>query len=213
MLTTRGLPIAATAIVHDAAQLSPDLQVGDFSIIGHPGPAAGCVRTGRAVKIGCYTIVGADVNLADGVEIDHYCRIGEGTEIGPFSRILYGAKIYDNVRIGANCIVAGELADDTVLESDVTFMGRVSHTYRAPVGPKRWDDPASAQASPIIKARSVVGEGALLIGAVSIGPCSYVAAGEFVRCDVPPESVLLNGEITPLAQWKGFIRVREPEGL
>jgi acetyltransferase-like isoleucine patch superfamily enzyme len=212
-MSTLSSLIARTAIIHDVAELPVDLQIGDFSIVGHPGSQAGNVRVGRAVKIGCYTIIGTDVELCECVEIDHFCKIGEGTRVGPNTRILYGARIYDDVVIGANCIVGGELADNTVIESDVTFMGRIAHSYRAPVGPKRWDDPDCTQASPTVRTRSVVGEGAMLIGGISVGPRSYVAAGELVRCDVPQDSVFIKGEISPLAQWKGFIKVREPGGM
>ena len=211
-MSSRSSLIAATAVVYNVAELPADVQIGDFSIVGHPGPHAGCVRVGREVKIGCYTIIGANVDLCECVDIDHFCKVGEGTKLGPNTRILYGARIYDDVVIGDNCIVAGELADNTIIESDVTFMGRVSHAYRAPVGPKCWDDPGCTQASPTVRSCSVVGEGAMLIGGISIGPRSYVAAGEFVRCDVPQDSVFIKGEISPLARWRGFIKVREPGG-
>jgi acetyltransferase-like isoleucine patch superfamily enzyme len=202
--------IAPTALVHPGGSLGSDTVVGDFSILGRAG--VGGVRTAARVKIGCYSILGPDVDLAEGVEIDDFCKVSDGTIIGQGSRILYGARIYAEVRIGAFCIVAGELADGTVLEDDVTFMGRISHAYRAPVGPRRWDDPDCAQPSPVIRAQSVVGEGAMLIGGISVGPRAYIGAGEFVRSDVPPDSVMLRGTITPLAQWKGFIKVREPGG-
>jgi acetyltransferase-like isoleucine patch superfamily enzyme len=144
------------------------------------------------------------VHIEAGVEIDHYCRISSGTEIGRKTRILYRAQIFDNVKIGSDCIIAGELVDRTVVGDQVTFQGNTAHSHTDPT--RDWDE--TEEPSPIIQMGSVVGIGAILIGGITIGPRAYVAAGEIVKCDVPKESVLQGGKLRPLSECRGLIKVR-----
>jgi acetyltransferase-like isoleucine patch superfamily enzyme len=92
------------------------------------------------------------------------------------------------------------------VEDNVTHFGETAHSYRIPGSMEEWDN--SPQPSAIIRSRSVVGQNALIIGPVSIGPGAYVSAGEIVRCDVPEDSVFWRGSIKPISDFRGFIQVR-----
>jgi acetyltransferase-like isoleucine patch superfamily enzyme len=97
------------------------------------------------------------------------------------------------------------LVDRTVVGDNVTFQGNTAHSHKDATGD--WDE--TVEPSPVIKSGSVVGVGALLIGGITIGPRSYVAAGELVNCDVPPETVFRGGKLRPLADFRGVIKVRD----
>jgi acetyltransferase-like isoleucine patch superfamily enzyme len=112
--------------------------------------------------------------------------------------------VFDEVVIGRDCIVAGDLVDRAVIEDEVTFQGNTAHTHADPNGD--WD--ATEEPSPVVKKGSVVGIGALLIGGITVGPRAYVAAGEIVRTDVRPETVLMKGTVKGLSEYKGLIKVR-----
>ncbi len=102
--------------------------------------------------------------------------------------------------------MGGEVANWTILGDRVTFMGSVAHTYRQPHDISDWN--TEPVPSPIVGDNAVVGEGALLVGGITIGPRSYIAAREVVRCNVAADSLFLGGRIVPLSRFRGFIRAR-----
>ena len=163
------------------------------------------MRIGDGVRIGAFCLIEAGAQVAEDVEVDHYCRIACDVRIGARTRVLYRAQIFDDVTIGKNCIIAGELVDRTVVGDNVTFQGNTAHSHMDATGD--WDE--TEEPSPIIKSGSVVGVDAVLIGGITIGPRAYVAAGERVTCDVPEQMVLRGGELKPLSHFRGMIKVRE----
>lgn len=195
----------STAWIHPATVVGADVSIGFCTRIGGGADSEAPTRIGRGVRIGAFCLIDSGVELADGVYVDHYCRIASGARIGPRTRILYRAQIFEQVVIGKDCIIAGDLVDRTVVGDNVTFQGNTAHSHRDATGD--WDE--TKEPSPIIKSGSVVGVGALLIGGVIIGPRSYVAAGERVTCDVQQEMVLLSGGLKPLSAFRGLIKVRE----
>lgn len=194
-----------TAWIHPTTLFDGCASIGFCSRIGHGATAEEPVRIGNGVRIGAFCLIEAGAQLAERIEVDHYCRIACGVRVGAGTRILYRAQIFDEVTIGTNCIIAGELVDRTVVGDNVTFQGNTAHAHTDPTGD--WDK--TDEPSPVIKSGSVVGVNALLIGGITIGPRAYVAAGERVTCDVPEEMVLKGGELKPLSYFRGMIKVRE----
>lgn len=194
-----------TAWIHPTTQFDGWAAVGFCSRIGHGATAEEPVRIGDGVRIGAFCIVEAGARLAEHVEVDHYCRIACGVRIGAGTRVLYRAQIFDSVTIGKSCIVAGELVDRTVVGDNVTMQGNTAHSHTDATGD--WDE--TEEPSPVIKSGSVIGVGAILIGGITIGPRTYIAAGERVTCDVPEGMVLQGGELKPLSHFRGMIKVRE----
>ncbi len=180
------------------------VEIGFCSYVGYGPLADEKTYIGDRVRIGAFCVIEHGVHIEDDVEIDHYCRISRGTRIGAKTRILYRAQVFDNVTIGRDCIIAGELVDRTVVGDEVTFQGNTAHTHRDPTGD--WDE--TEEPSPVIERGSVVGIGAILIGGITIGPRAYVAAGEIVKCNVPEENVLNGGKLRPLSSFRGMIKVR-----
>jgi acetyltransferase-like isoleucine patch superfamily enzyme len=61
------------------------------------------------------------------------------------------------------------------------------------------DEPA-----PIIEDRAVVGRESVVVGGVTIGSDSYVAAGAIVTKSLPPDHIALRAnEFLPLSEWRG----------
>lgn len=194
-----------TAWIHPTTVFDGEASIGFCSRIGHGATPGEPVRIGDRVRIGAFCIVEAGAQLEADVEVDHYCRIACGVRVGARTRILYRAQVFDQVTIGQNCIIAGELVDRTVVGNNVTFQGNTAHLHADPTGD--WDE--TEEPSPVIESGSVVGVGAILIGAVRVGPRAYVAAGERVTCDVPEGMVLRGGKLTPLSNLRGMIKVRD----
>lgn len=193
-----------TAWIHPCTVFSGSAVIGFCSRVGHEAEEDDPPRIGNGVHIGAFCVIEGATELGDEVEVDHYCRIGWGAKIGAKTRVLYRAQVFDKVIVGKNCIISGELVDRTIVGDNVTFQGETVHAHADATGD--WDD--TEEPSPVIKSGSVIGVGALIIGDITIGPRAYVAAGECVRCNVPREHVLQNGELTPLAKFRGMIKVR-----
>ena len=200
--------IDSSAHVHPATRFNGDASVGFCSYVGYEAyetTETEPVCVGDGVRIGAFCLIEGGVHLAGRVEVDHYCRISCGSRIGTGTRVLYRAQIFDEVSIGENCIIAGELVDRTVVEDWVRFQGETAHLHADATSD--WDD--TVEPSPTIKCGSVVGVGAILIGGITIGPRAYVAAGERVTCDVPEGKVLKGGELWPIAKFRGMIKLRD----
>lgn len=195
--------IDASACVEERTVFDGAASVGFCSRVGHADDEP--VRLGDGVRIGSFCLIEGGAQLGPNVEVDHYCRIGWNTRIGAGSRVLYGAQVFDEAKIGKNCIIAGELVDRTVVGDWVRFQGETAHSHRDATSD--WDE--TVEESPVIESCSVVGVGAIIIGGVRIGPRSFVGAGERVRCDVPPEHVVLNGKLIELSGFRGMIKLRE----
>lgn len=194
-----------TAWIHPTTVFAGEASVGFCSRIGHGATAGEPVHIGEGVRIGAFCLIEAGVQLEAGVEVDHYCRVACGVRVGAGTRILYRAQVFDEVTIGQNCIIAGDLVDRTVVGHNVTFHGNTAHSHADPTGD--WN--GTEEPSPVIESGSVVGVGAVLIGNVRVGPRAYVAAGERVTCDVPEQMVLRGGELRPLSDFRGMIKVRD----
>ena len=77
-----------------------------------------------------FCIIEAGAQLGAGVQVDHYCRIARGVRVGQATRLLYRAQVFDEVTIGYNCIISGELVDRTIVGNHVTVPRQ--HRARAP---------------------------------------------------------------------------------
>ena len=199
------IQIDTSAHVHPTTRFNGNASVGFCSYVGYEATEEEPVSIGGGVCIGAFCLIEGGVHLADRVEVDHYCRISYGSRIGTGTRVLYRAQIFDEVSIGENCIIAGELVDRTVVEDWVRFQGETAHSHTDAT--RDWNN--TVEPSPTIKRGSVVGVGAILIGEITIGPRAYVAAGERVTCDVPEGMVLKGGELRPIADFRGMIKLRD----
>ncbi len=195
--------IHPTAWVEPGTVFDGVASVGFCSHVGATGDDP--VRIGDGVRIGAFCMVDGGAQLGAGVEVDHYCRIGWGTRIGARTRVLYRAQVFDEVVVGEDCIIAGELVDRTIVENWVRFQGETAHSHSDAT--RDWDE--MVEPSPVIKRCSVVGVGTIVIGGVTVGPRAYVAAGERVTCNVPAEHVLHHSELLPLSDWRGRIKLKE----
>ncbi len=188
----------------DHVQFGENVEIGFYTCIGVGATRLTPTRIGDNVKIGSFCILYGNVTIDSNVTIGDYCLVSHGTKIGNKTRVLYGAKLFDSVRVGERCIIGSDLSDRTIVEDEVTFLGKIAHSHRNPNGD--WDE--TEEPSPVIKHGSVIGVDAILLGGISVGPGAYVAAGEIARFDIPPNSVLYKGEISKIEDWRGVIKAR-----
>ena len=151
------------AWIDSAVIFEGSAHIGFSSCVGYGPTDDGFARIGDGLRVGAFCIVEHGAHIEASVEIDHYCRIASGAHICAQTRILYGAQIFNDVRVGHKCIIGGDLVDRTIIGDNVTFQGNTSHSHKNPTGD--WDE--TEEPSPIIEHGSVVGIGALLIGGIS----------------------------------------------
>ena len=197
-------PVSPRALVASNVVLGEGVEIGPFAIVGWEGEEP--VELGAKTKIEPFALIEPGVTVGDKCIIDAYCRVAAGASIGERTKILYGAAVFEHARIGAACIIGGNVADRTVIEDCVTHFGETAHDYRNPRDLAAWDIIQSP--SPTIHAGAVIGQNSVIVGKVDIGEGSYVAAGEIVRVNVPAGQLLSKGKFMELSKMKGFVRAR-----
>ena len=179
--------------------------IGAYTLIGIPSLSVGEgeVVIGKDCEILHHVVIEPGANLGDRVHVDHFCRVGSGSLIGNDTRILYGARVHENVVIGENCRIAGNCPDMTKIGNHVTHMGRINHSYNFPF--EDWDGPSEIAAT--VEDCVVIGANALLIGNIRIGRNTFIAPGEIIRRDIPPDSFCSRSQIRHLPNWPAIIKL------
>lgn len=196
-------------------RIAPSAAIGEYCVLGCLKEArlsaactdlAECAREAPEVVIGERCLLFNQVVIYEGSRLGNGCvvedrvRIGYDTSIGREARLVYGAYICDRVSIGSQARVAGFICDGTSIGDRSTVMAQLVHEYSRPH--RGWwevDEP-----SPVIHEDVVVGFNATVVGGVSIGPRSYVAAGAVVTRDVPPAHIVTGlNVLTPVSEWPG----------
>lgn len=196
--------IYPSSIIHETAALCPGVCIGL-----PPTPDDACkeyqsltTRVGAYCYLGAYSVLFQGAVLDKNVFVDCYCRIGSNTSVGIGTRILYGARIHNDVTIGKYCIIGGNCSNGVKIGNNVTHMGRIAHTYNSP--DLDWGE--TEEPSPVIEDYAVIGANALIIGPITVGRNSYVAAGEIIRKSIPPKCVVYHGKIYTHKEWKGRLK-------
>ena len=155
-----------------------------------PGLLLGAdVELGEGVLIGGNAVIHGDVRIGDGARIgDHAqiregARIGAGTTIGSFSSVDPGVRIGARVSVQTRCYITG----GTVIEDDVFVGPGVTLTNDNTMdrhGPDKEFE------GPLLRRACRVGGGSTICPGVEIGEEAFVAAGAVVTRDVAPRAVV-----------------------
>jgi serine acetyltransferase len=152
-----------------------------------PGDASSRATVlGDRASISPYAMIQRGARIGKGVAISEFSRIGKGTIIGDETVVEYGAKIYNDVSIGKQSIVAGFCCNDSKIGDCTTMLGHLVHSYRHRMCAPEWNDTEERPRGPTVESNAVVGYNAIVIGDVTVGHDSYVAAGAIITKDVPP---------------------------
>lgn len=173
--------------------------IGAYSVIGLGTPSLNESVTyiGDSCEVLHHVIIEPGATIENSVLVDHFCRIGTDSKIGKESKILYGARIHESVSIGEGCRIAGNCPDRTIIGHHVTHMGRINHSYNYPFDD--WDTTIEVAAT--IEDNVVIGANALLIGNIRIGANTFIAPGEIIRKDIPPNSFCFNSRVETMPDW------------
>lgn len=195
--------------IYGHTRVAESVVIGSFVVLGYPKEArlvdSAAAPEPDAVQVGDRCMIGNQVTVTEGtvletdVILEDHVRIGFNCTIGRGTRVMYGAFVCDRVRVGRNAKIAGFVCDAATIGDDSTVMGNLVHSYSSPHVAWGVDEP-----SPVIGDRCVVGYGATIVGGITIGHNSFIAAGSVVTRDVPPTSIVTGtNRVVPAALWKG----------
>lgn len=196
--------IGTGIFVHEKVKIGKNVSIGHCSYIGFGDPEDGELIIEDNVSIGAFCVIHFGAIIKESAYIDHRCVIGIEAEIGKKTQVLSGKEVTYKAKVGDNCIIGGNVADRTIIEDDVTYLGEIAHSHRD--ASRDWN--TTEEPSPIVCRGSFVGVNALIIGPRKIGPCAYVGAGEIVRIDVGEGIALIKGEMKPLSSHRGMFKSR-----
>ncbi len=196
--------IGTGIFIHEKVKIGKNVSIGHCSCIGFGDPEDGELIIGDNVTMGAFCIIHFGAVIKEGAYIDHKCVIRIEAEIGKNTQVLSGKEVGWKAKVGDNCIIGGNVADRTIIEDEVTYLGEIAHSHRD--ASRDWD--TTEEHSPVILKGTIVGVNALIIGPRKIGPCAYVGAGEIVRTDVGESVALMKGEIKPLSAYRGMFKSR-----
>lgn len=142
-----------------------------------------------------FSIIFRGAKIGKRVGINEHSRIGSRTIIGDETKIVYGAKIYDDVIIGKRCIISGFCCNGSKIGNETTMMGHLVHKYPTHAIDFWDDEELEDPPSPIIEDNVIVGYNSIIIGGVTIGSNSYISAGAIITRDVPPHTKVITSRI------------------
>lgn len=116
------------------------------------------------------------------VKYNGFVRVQRGTT---FER--KGIVIGNNVQFGSYCRIrnAAIFKNSILLAGNVYFIGRNDHDISVP-GQLIWDGKRGEDGVTVVENDVWIGHGAIVLGGVTIGAGSVIAAGAVVTKDVPP---------------------------
>ncbi|MCX6578884.1 MAG: DapH/DapD/GlmU-related protein [Candidatus Aminicenantes bacterium] len=148
---------------------------------------------GERSVIRSHSVIYSGSKIGPDFDCAHYVTIREGCNIGYNTYIKVATELRRDVTVGNDCVLAGTIADRSVLSNGITCLGHLVHKYYTG---KR----GQIEDAPRLLDRCFVGRRACIIGAVTLDEECYVAAGAIVTFDVPkgalirsPKGVLIHG--------------------
>ena len=172
---------------HGHVTIGDGCSFGEYVVIGYSKDPdnSNLTSIGKGCILGSHISVCRGTKIGEGAEICDFVFIGEDVKIGKRCRVIYGAQIHDECKIGEESIIAGFIPERTKIGKGVKIFGSLLHSHRDPSLP--WD--GTIEDSPNVRDGAFVGFGALVIGDVVLGKRSYVCAGAIVTRDVPDRMI------------------------
>lgn len=202
-----GVKIGGNVVIHPHVVINSGVILGDgvevFSgaVIGKEPKGAGALaRTpqferriiiGPNCSIGPHAVIFYDVEIGsntligDGASIREQCRIGSRCIISRYVTINYNTRIGDRTKIMDLTHVTG----NCTIGDDVFVSITVGMTNDNMAGSGGYQE--ERVKGPTICNRAVIGAGATLLPAITIGEMAVVGAGAVVTRDVPPGVVVM----------------------
>ena len=178
----------ATTYVHAGVQVGPDTVIHPQSYLeGATAVGARCTIGPQARLVDATVGDGARV-VASSVE---HGAIGEGSTVGPYSRLRPGTRVGRFVEIGNFAELKNAVVGDHTKIHHMSYLGDVTIGARVNIGAGtvtcNYD--GKRKHNTIIDDDAFIGSDTMLIAPIRIGKGAMTGAGSVVNKDVPPGGV------------------------
>ena len=194
--------------------IHPSAQICSGAVIGKPfRPLIGfsgedppdTTIIGPGVYVGYYSIVGSGSVIDEKAIIDDFSIIECEVTLGSNALVIYRAQIYNEARIGRECVIGGFVAERVVVGDRSRVFGKIVHSQHNPK--IAWDAPEAEEGSAVIEEDVFIGFDAIVVGEIKVGAGAYICAGATVTKDVPPQNIAHGtNKIIPYSEWPGDLR-------
>ena len=179
-------------------QMGENVYIEPFCLIGYAEEIRATSESavtviGNNVEILSHSIISQNCKLGNNVWCGNYTYIGENTTIADGVELMYGARVYKNVTIGANSWISGFICNDAVIEDDCVVMGSLIHKFvNATIG--------ISEPAPVIKKGAFIGMNAVVIGGIEVGENAYIAAGAILTKSAMPNMLYVGNPARCIGQ-------------
>jgi len=153
-----------------------------------------------------------DYFLHETGSVEGNCKIGKGTKIWNFSRVLKNSTIGQDVNIGQNVVVGpeGVIGDNVKIQNNVSLYKGVvlednvfcgpSCVFTNVINPRSAFPRKNEFQRTLVKQGATIGANATILCGVTIGKHAFIGAGAVVTKDVPDHG-LIYGNPATLKGW------------
>lgn len=177
-----------TCIVHADVEVGQDTVIEPFTIL------RGSTRIGSGCRIGPHADI-ADSEIADGCTVQHAwlreCRLGAGSDCGPFSKLRPGTELAERVHVGsfAEVVRSRVGADSKIPHFSYVGDAVIGERVNIAAGTITANYDGEKKNPTVIEDDVFVGVDTMLRAPVTLGRGSRTGAGSVVTKDVPPDSL------------------------
>jgi len=193
--------IAAEARIDSSAQIGENVTIGPFSYIGANAVLGKGTRVGRHVTVAANCRIGRDVVIQDGTVVGAEGQgYYEGIDGGLYRFMHLGVVLVkDSVHIGANCVVARGMLNDTVIAERAKLAQGVVVGHNVVIGEGSFVGPSvTFCGSAKVGAGSTIGAGATINNGVKVGGHALVGIGSVVTKAVREHATVFGNPAGPL---------------
>lgn len=177
--------------------VDPAVLVGADTILEPGTQLLGRTRVGRDCRVQAYSIL-VDCVLEERVWVKPHCMleaaaVGEGAQIGPYTRLREGAAIAAGAHLGNFVEVKKSRVGRGAKAMHLAYLGDsdVSGGVNIGAGTITCNYDGELKHATKIGEGAFVGSNSTLVAPVEIGAGAYIAAGSVITADVPADSLAL----------------------